>query len=81
MGTDITELVWLIGVIFMAVWATGNTPEKEPMRVKVCLVESGYESKDVTTEIWSDQIERYFSVYPGSHCGSCGSRKLKCPPH
>jgi hypothetical protein len=79
MGIDLTELVWLIGVIAMAVWATGNTPDKEPIRVKVCLVESGPDKQDVTTSVWSDKIDRSFQAYPGSHCGACGSKKLKCP--
>jgi len=78
MGIDITELVWLIGVIILAAIATGNTPEKEPYRVKFCLVGSGSEMEDVSSTIWSDQIEHYKKVYPGSYCGSCGD-EVKCP--
>jgi hypothetical protein len=75
---DWVELAWFTGVIILALIATGNTPEKEPHRVKVCLVGSGAEREDVSSTIWSDQIKHYKKIYPGSYCGSCGD-KVKCP--
>ena len=55
-----------------------RTEENTPDRVDVCLVASGPDAEDVSTNIWSDQIEAYFRKYPGSYCGKCGSER-KCP--
>lgn len=47
-------------------------------RVPVCLVKSGPNSEDMSTNVWSDQVDEYFKQYPGSYCGTCGSATA-CP--
>jgi len=66
---------WIVGVIALAVMSGRTT---QPFRVDVCLVASGADAEDVTTNVWSDQIEQYFERWPGSYCGSCGKRRA-CP--
>ena len=76
---DWAELMFSLGIAVLAVIVGGTDPIKKPYKVKVCLVASGPEAEDMTTEIWSDQIERYFERYPGSYCGICGEEPRECP--
>lgn len=74
----IFELIFTAAIIVLAVIAGEQDPIKEPFRVDVCLVASGPEGEDMTTNIWNDQIEAYFKRYPGSYCGRCGNKR-ECP--
>ena len=40
-------------------------------RVTVCLVASSPCHHDRTTNVWGDQVEKYFERYPGSYRGKC----------
>lgn len=73
------ELIFNAALIVVAVvTCSGGDPLKEPYRINACLVASGPEAEDMTTELWSDQVEVYFKKYPGSYCGKCG-QEVKCP--
>ena len=73
------ELIFNVALITVAVIVcSGGDPLKEPYRVDVCLAASGPQGEDMSTYIWSDQIERYFEKYEGSYCGKCGDER-KCP--
>ena len=79
MVQSVVDLVFNTTLIITAViFCSGGDPLKEPVRVDVCLVASGADAEDVSTWIWSDQIERYFAKYPNSYCGKCGDER-KCP--
>ncbi len=47
-----------------------------PQRVKVCLVGSSRCMHDRTTQVWADEIERYFKRYPGSYRGKCREKEV-----
>lgn len=74
---DWPGMLFTAALIVMAIWS-GKNPVHEPFRVDVCLVKSGPNGEDVSTNIWNDQIEMYFKRYPGSHCGTC-TKEVACP--
>jgi hypothetical protein len=76
--TQIAEAIFAAGIIVMAVLIGNEDPIKTPYRIDVCLVASGPNAEDVTTNLWSDQIKVYFEKYPNSYCGRCG-QKRECP--
>lgn len=49
--------------------------EGPPRRITVCLVKSGPDHKDMTTNIWEDEKPQYFKRYPGSYIGKCKEKK------
>ena len=65
-------------VVIAVVTCNGGDPIKEPYKIDVCLVASGPEAEDMTTNLWDDQIDVYFKKYPGSYCGRCQSERA-CP--
>jgi len=74
-GGLLVSIAIVIGFLFSA-----QTANNKPYRVDVCLVASGPDGEDVTTNLWSDQIKRYFERYPGSYCSKCeSSYKGSCP--
>lgn len=76
---NLAELIFNVTLIVIAVMTcSGGDPLKEPYRVDVCLVASGPSGEDMSTNIWSDQIDRYFKKYPDSYCGKCGDAR-ECP--
>lgn len=76
--SNIFGIIYSGVIVTLAVIAGKVDPIKEPFRVDVCLVASGPNGEDMDTNIWNDQIERYFEKYPGSYCGKCGAEK-ECP--
>ena len=75
---QLPDLIWTAGIIVLFAIIGPDDPLKEPYRIDVCLVASGPSAEDMSTNIWSDQVERYFEKYPGSYCGKCGAEE-KCP--
>jgi hypothetical protein len=71
------EVIFASAILVLAFFSS-QTEENRPYRVDVCLVASGLNGEDMSTNIWSDQIDAYFKRYPGSYCGRCGSER-KCP--
>lgn len=69
--SQLPEIIWTAAIILMVAIIGNEDPLKEPYRVDVCLVKSGPNGEDVTTNLWNDQIERYFEKYPDSYCGTC----------
>lgn len=70
------ELAFTASVIVCAILAGQNN--ERPYRVDMCLVGSGPNGEDMSTEVWTDMIEQYKERYPGSYCGKCGMEK-PCP--
>lgn len=77
---NLFDILFTGAIVTLALIAGTKDPIKEPFRVKVCLVASGPNGEDVTTEVWDDQLDRYFEKYPGSYCGPCDSPRA-CPKH
>jgi len=72
------EAVFYAAIIVCGYFAA-QTDKRTPYPVDMCLVKSNPATgEDMTTSVWSDQVEKFKKKYPGSYCGKCGKER-KCP--